>query len=261
MAGLARGGTVSGPLYDIGIPNIVARFGNFTGNRDLDLGDLLGFQRDRERRYAVVVARWRPVPTDDGSSFDAIEPHVPQHSAIGGEPVLASIAPPVPARSAHFEHIAKVRVELQRQRHLDRLQRVVRDPHPLDAVAVPQCPGSEDVQRTARDDHAIALHDVRVGQIDSENRVVFADGGAQEQGTAPAEQQLESGQESRSRVIETLLALLERQDVAVQIEHAERVAVLEHAVRAPAVALGDDREVFVQADHFSHGAGPSCHHA
>ena len=33
--------------------------------------------------------------------------------------------------------------------------------------------------------------DVRVGQVDGENRVVVADGGTQKQGSPPAEQQLE----------------------------------------------------------------------
>ena len=101
----------------------------------------------------------------------------------------------------------------------------------------------------------VVTDDVGVGEIHGEDRVVLADGGAQEQRPPPAEQQLEAGQEPRACVIEAVLAVLEGEDVPEQVENTKRVAVLQHTSRRPgAIAVGDDREVFFQADDVGHDA-------
>src|SRR3954468_5151893 len=97
--------------------------------------------------------------------------------------------------------------------------------------------------------------DVGIGQVDRKNRVVFADRGTEKKRAAPAEQQLEARQESGSRMIKPEVSILETNHVPMQIEHSERVPMLEHASRRTA-ALGvrNNREMFFKADDFGHGA-------
>jgi hypothetical protein len=100
----------------------------------------------------------------------------------------------------------------------------------------------------------IANH-IGVRQIDGKNRVVFADRGAEKEWAVPAEQQLEPREESGARMIEAQLSILESEHVSMQIEHSERVPMFEDPARgATAIAVGDDREMFFEADDFGHDA-------
>src|SRR5688572_21025736 len=170
-----------------------------------------------------------PIPMDDGLPADAVEPFVAQNGAIDVDVIPGASAAMLTARAANFEDIGEVRVEVNRQRCLNRMRRMVGDPETLDAVAIPQRSASEDVERSARNQQMIAADDVGVRQIGGQQGVVRTDGRAQEEWAPATEHQLEAREESRAGVIEPLIASLDGKDVPVEIEHAEGVAMLQDA--------------------------------
>ena len=191
---------------------------------------------------------------DDGLPANPVEPLVAQNGAIDLGVIARPSAAMLAAHSANFEDIGEVGVEVNRQRSLNRIRGMVRDPDALDAVAVPERSAPEDVQRSARHQHVIAADDVGVRQIGVQNGVVGADGRAQEERTPAAEHQLKARQESRAGVIEALVAILDGDNVTVQVEHAERVTMLQYASRAhTVVGVGDNGVVVFQADDVAHG--------
>ena len=69
---------------------------------------------------------------------------------------------------------------------------------------------------------------VGIREVDVEQDVVLLDRRAEQQRPLPIEGQLEMGQKTGPFVIEAMRAGSQRMDVAVLIEQAERVAVLQH---------------------------------
>ena len=191
---------------------------------------------------------------DDRLPTDAVEPFVAQNGAIDVDVIARPSAAMLTAHAADFEDIGEVRVEVNRQRRLNWMRRMVRDPDALDAVAVPQRSASEDVQRSARHQQMIAADDVGVRQIGGQHGVVRADGRAQEEWAPAAEHQLEARQESSAGVIEPLIPSLDGKDVPVEVEYAERVAMLQYASwPRTVVGVGHDGVVFFQVDDVAHG--------
>src|SRR6476660_3143728 len=87
------------------------------------------------------------------------------------------------------------------------------------------------MQRSAWDLYLSWKDHVGTREIDIEQDVVFFDGRAQKQRPLPIDGQLESRQKTGPFVVETLRAGPERMDVAVLIEQAERIALLQHLDR------------------------------
>ena len=74
--------------------------------------------------------------------------------------------------AAHFEHVGEVRIEAERDRHLNRVQRVVRHADALDALSVPEHARAKQVERAASERDPAVIDDVRVGQVGGEYGVV-----------------------------------------------------------------------------------------
>jgi hypothetical protein len=98
----------------------------------------------------------------------------------------------------------------------------------LEAAALPQEPSPRQVQRSARDLSLSLIGHVGIREIDVEHDVIFLDRRAQQQRPLPIDGQLESGQKTGPFVVEALRAHSKRMDVAVSIEQAERLALLQH---------------------------------
>ena len=113
-------------------------------------------------------------------------------------------------------------------RNLDAIETIVGDLDSLDTHAVPQHSRPADVDVTARDRDDAVAPQIGIGQVGLEQRVVGADRRAQEQRLLTVQEQLEAREESSAVVVEAFFTRLLRHDVATRVEHAERVAVLEH---------------------------------
>ena len=152
----------------------------------------------------------------------------------------AAFAPGAP----HLEDIREVRVEPDHQRQLDALEREIRHPDPLDAAAIEQQPRPQDVDLAVAEDSPVLHPHIGVGQIGGEDHVVLADRRAQMQWQAGAEQQPESREKARAVVEQPLFTALRGNHVAAVVEHAERIAVLQHPRRDRGPSLGNDFELF-----------------
>src|SRR6185295_6044433 len=87
------------------------------------------------------------------------------------------------------------------------------------------------MQRSAGDLYLSWKDHVGTREIDVEQDVVFFDGRTQKQRLLSIDSQLEPGQKTRSFMIEPLRARFEGMDVAILIEQAERIALLQHLDR------------------------------
>ena len=199
------------------------------GDRHVDGGARPGRHREVEAQLGTAHRARRRRRGDVRAAHDAVEAPVAEHEAVGAD--LGREASPVPGthRAPHLEHVLEIGLEPQREAHAHRRPPVVRHPQPLVAAAAPEEFPAEDVERAARQHETPARVDVGVREIDGEQRVVALDGRAQQQRAGVAQAQLEARQKTRSGVVEALLALPDRVDVAVAIEHREGVAVLEDA--------------------------------
>src|SRR5207244_13101329 len=98
----------------------------------------------------------------------------------------------------------------------------------LEAAALPQEPRPRQVQPSARDLYLSLIGHVWIREIDVEQDVVFLDRRAEQQRPLPIDGQLESGQKTSPFVVEALRTHSKRMDVAVSIEQAERLALLQN---------------------------------
>src|SRR6185503_9124109 len=103
----------------------------------------------------------------------------------------------------------------------------VSDAEVLVARRVPEEGGAGHVKRVAAERHLFARGDVGVGQVDGQDGDLLLDGGAQKEGLAVLEPELEAAQITRPLVIEALLPVADRKNVPAGVEDRERVPVLE----------------------------------
>ena len=206
-----------------------------------------GSSRSTKTRTAGIDLVGRTTPPQSGAALAVVDPAI-AHDVVVAVDVGQPFAPPGPARAAHLEHVGEVGVEANRKRDLDAAQAEIGDADPLDAARVPQDARAVDVDLTAGQGDVPVTHDVGVGEVGIEDRIVDADRGAEEQRAMAEQQQLEPRQEARAVVIHALLARVAGHDVAAGIEDAEAVAVLEDTERrGRPLGAGDDRKVLV--DH------------
>ena len=71
------------------------------------------------------------------------------------------------------------------------------------------------------------VEEIGIGQVGGQERVVVLDDRAEQQRPAAVDQELQAGEVARVLVVDALGAALCGHNVAVVIEYAERVAVLE----------------------------------
>ncbi len=99
----------------------------------------------------------------------------------------------------------------------------------LVAYAVPQKNASCYVKRTHRQLVKIRAAQIRVGERDRQLVIVVPDCRTQEKRTGAVDVEHQAGHEARSVVIDALFVSCDGLDVAVVIEHSERVTMLQNA--------------------------------
>src|SRR5215813_2924767 len=104
---------------------------------------------------------------------------------------------------------------------------------------------AEDVQRAARNHCAVFVLAVHVREVDRQKRVVFADGGAQEQWLPPVDVNGELREVAALGVEKTELGRADQFDVAEAVEDSKCVAVLEDAGSVIRQGGGRSNVIFV----------------
>ena len=214
--------------------------------------------RQEQRGALVRLAAPARTPPRPGSSRSArartaaIGPaQVAVEAVVGEDDRCRARAPPPTMRpragapvAAHLEQIGEI--GLEQQGEADRHARACRSCAPRGARRHNAC--QMNLARTmwivsrGRSQAAGRIEEVGIGQIDGQQRIVVLDDRAEQQRPAVVDQQLQAGQEARVLVIEPLGAALAGHDVAVVVEHAEGVAVLEGA-RPPLLQRRGRRDV------------------
>ena len=186
-----------------------------------------GRQTHDEARHPWADVRGRRIEAHHGAAPAVVEPQVAegQLGAVGHG--RGQLAAPHALHAAQLEHVDIVGVQAQLDLELHRLAAIVREAHLLMARAVPQQLAAQHVNAAlAQRDIAIAAQ-VGIHQLDGERAAVFLDRRIQMQRTQAVEQEQQVRQEAGVLHVETLLAALPRQDVAVAVEQRKHVVALE----------------------------------
>ena len=94
---------------------------------------------------------------------------------------------------------------------------------------------------------------IDIREVGDKDHVVVADRRAQEQWAAAREQQLERGKIAGAVIVQPLFFGFSPDHVAVLIEDAERVPMLEHAQwTSHPLCVGQDGELIVELQHIRH---------
>jgi hypothetical protein len=187
-------------------------------------------QRDLERRLArFELGRFRR-ELDDGVAQVAGQPVIGEDDGVLRLYRRRDAAAPASPVPAHLEQIDEIHLKQQGDANVVRPRVEVAHRQALVGAARPDELRPDEMDRVLRDVQAAArVEEVGISQIGGQERVVVLDDRAEQQGPAVIDQQLQAGQETHVLVIETLGAAFPRHDVAVVVEHAERVAVLQRA--------------------------------
>jgi hypothetical protein len=204
-----------------------------TGGLDLAGKDgretFLALGRDRHLEADAIGGHFRRGGKEPGADApaNAVEPQVSQDDLVGTGFRRQEAPPPVAADAAHLENVREIGGKQKRGRHADFMKGEIAHTDPLVADALPEKAHPEKVQRVARQDHAVSVRDVGIGQVDDEDGALLAHRGTQKKRPVRIQAELKAAQEPCPLVVEALLALSDGSDVAVEAEDGERVAVLE----------------------------------
>ena len=127
----------------------------------------------------------------------AIQSVIRQQNLRFADNATSRMTTALPAKTASFEDIGKIVVEVHGNRKLAILDSVVLKSDPYVHHAVTKKSRSGDMDRILRQYDAIADHDVRIAQVHLHVEIVVADVGAEQQRLGIVDQQLELRQEAR----------------------------------------------------------------
>ena len=135
-----------------------------------------------------------------------------------------------PGVAADLEEIGEVHLEQQGEANVMRARVEIAHREALVGTTRPDELRPDDVDRVLRQiEPAGGIEEVGVGQIGGQERVVVRHDRAEQQRPAVIDQQLHAGEEAHVLVVKALGAAFPGHDVAVMIEQAKRVAVLQGA--------------------------------
>lgn len=216
-------------------------------DRHIEVALRPGRETQRVAHRAVGAVRRRVAQADPRAAHDAVEPAIAED-----EPALAvlhrkPLAAALPPHAADLEDVGVVAGEAQLQAQVDNLIPVVHHSHVLVVHALVQQLAPEEVQRPLTDAQRVALVEIGRGEVDDQQAVVLLERRVQQHRPLAVDAQFEVREIAGAVVVDAEVAGAVGMDVAVAIEHRERVAVLEHA-RAVARPRGRREHVPAVAD-------------
>ncbi len=127
-----------------------------------------------------------------------------------------------------LEEIGKICIDRQGERKREFDHSVVLHTDALVTSALPEKASPTDVKRPACHRPFPVEREVRVGDIDREQRIVFLHGRTEQHGFVQTKRQLKSREKPRPFVIEPLRTRQHFVNVAISIEYGECFALLQH---------------------------------
>ena len=189
-------------------------------------------KRDVESCAGRADRRRRHVPFQARTANDVVEASIRQLGTPLDQFPWQSHAPSGARGAANLEDVGEVRVEFVVEGQLDLVSTVVGEADALVQRAVPQESGPKDVDQILGQRDMAIEEVIAIGEVRAELEVVGTRARTEQERTVAVQPQLEHRQESRAVVIQTLLAEPHAEDVSHDVEHRERIAVLQDRVRS-----------------------------
>ena len=137
----------------------------------------------------------------------------------------------MPPQAAHLEQIGKIAVEQEGQPQIHGAVAVVADRETLIGSVAQEENGANDVHRVFRQHQMVLEIGIRVCEVDGEQRAVVAHVRSQRQRLRAIEQEFQVREESRVAMKQAVRPAGRGADVAVAIEHDERIVVFQNVTR------------------------------
>ena len=226
------------------------------------IGDLAGTALHRQREVETLVRidgdviscgrfrelgrRWRP--GQPRPAHHIVQPLVSEYDRVALDVRRKRDAAPDPPRAADLEDVREVRcvAEDQRQRHAR--VAVVDQADSLERLPLRQKARAEDVDQIALYHDRPLIEHVGVGQVGAKQAVVGARARAEQQRPFHSESKREQGEMARAVVEEAEFTGTRRHDVAVGVEDAKCIPVLQDRRSGRACAGGEDVVLVVDPD-------------
>ena len=145
----------------------------------------------------------RRIKVERGAARFGVETLIDQQHSVVAVKLGRRRAVPIAMRAAHFEQIGKVVLEHDRQPQVDRLVAIIAHAEPLIGGATPQEDGAQDMDAVLLHKDTLAVHQIRIGQIDEERRIIVAQVGAEQERRLVVHQEFETRQVPRILVKQT----------------------------------------------------------
>ncbi len=185
-------------------------------------------QRQRETRLPRIQPIRRRLEPQRSGAPPVVEPGIGKLDGVGRNVGAVGGAPARAMRAAYLEQIGEIGAEADLQREALVAVGEVAHGETLVARAIPQEFRAANVDQVVLEIDAVLVQR-GIGEVAGEQGVVVARAGAEQDWPRPGEHHLEARQVSRVPVVQPLDEALARHDIAVAVEHAERIAVLEGA--------------------------------
>src|SRR3984957_9408799 len=185
-----------------------------------------GAQFDAEASAAFVDLSRRRIKPDGGAADDVIETAIREDDAALVE-TRFGLASPFPTVAAKLKDISEVGREVEYKLEDLLPGAEVAKAEPLIARARPEKLRADDLYRVSRKLEFAAREKIGVGQIRCEQRIVVLDIGAEQERPLSVDQDAQIGKVAGVLVKEAFGIAAAGGDVAVMVEHGERIVVLE----------------------------------
>src|SRR6478752_2618208 len=198
------------------------------------------------------MVRGRPA-TDMGPANDVIESFVAQHESLAGVECLLPLAAAIPLLAPRLEQVSIIGVHSNPDRQRELRVPVIVDADALVARPIPEKPCAAEMDGASWHEFLSIGSQIRIGEVDREERVIFLDRHTEEKRPVCSERELKLRKKTRALMIEPLRSWHDLVDITVAIEDGECLAVLQHfhAVFSQR-RRREDVELIVPADDFAH---------
>ena len=181
----------------------------------------------------------RRVEMKGRAALDPVEAGIGEADAAIVEPRGAHRAATRPLLAAHLEQVGEVGAERDLERNGRRQRTEAPQPETLVAGAVAQELEPAEIEAVAlQPDPALGIVEVGIGEIDDQRAIVVDHDRAEQQRREAAEPELQIGEEARVLEIEAVRTALAAAEVALLVEDAEQIVVLEGPQRPVDERLG-----------------------
>ena len=183
----------------------------------------------------------RRIEIQRSAPYLAVQTIIGQNDPIVAVKCCTRGTPPITARAAHLEQIGKVVFEVDRQAQIDRLVAVVAHAEPLIGGVAPEKDRAQDMDAILFHDDVLTIHQIGIGQIDEESRVVVTHIGAEQKRRPVVDPQFQTRQVPRVAMEQSARRAA---DITATVEDDERVAIFKRAWRPARLGRSDGERRF-----------------